>query len=525
MENRRIDFFRKVILCFIFLLAAGFAAAPAGPKDNYYAYSSGEVAITELFSKYITEAAVRPVLLDNELSAAALAYNKFIRAYGEKYVSDRAANYVFNKQGIYDFVVPVVVSKKRRVATERLLSQKIKNYLSNGSFNAYGVSVISEGDRETIVLLFARRYLQLDKLSLANYTGQLKLSGKLLSKFFNLRLFVLSPDKKVEEYQLRDEQAVFEFPYIFKNNSGKYIFQIVGDDVYGTLTLALFPVYHSWPVESEKQMIEQINPTFNNYSRFEAEDSLLKDLETIRQYKGLPPLHYNSVLAQAAAAHSTDMAVNSFFSQGSYTEQQTVKQLLDATSLEYSGFGVNIVMGRSLPEIIDNLNTLPYNRQNRLSPDHSDYGIGIAVESNEDGMTNYYVTEIFLKKKDTKFYTAQKEQLLMLINEKRNFRKLQPLGYAEKFNDYAQKHAQDMAELDTLSYVVADGKNIGEQYRGIQGIRSSIVKVFAAQDLKNIESADLYDPQYNKISIGYAVGDSSRYGPNTNWVVLVFLQE
>lgn len=524
MEGTRIGLFGKIIFISI-LFVALWAGPEFGQKNFHYAYNISETKLSEMFNQCITESSAKPVLLDNGLSAAALSYNRFIRTYGETAISDRVVSFILNRQGLYDFVLPIVVSKKRTVSLERLLNQKIKSYLKTGDFNAYGISVLSEGERDTVVILLARRYLQLDKLSMVNYSGQLKLSGKLLDKFFNLRLFVLDPDKKVQEFCLSAEQGVFEFPYSFDGPSGRYLLQIVGDDIYGTLTLALFPVYYNWPVEDEKKIAQEASPSQNNYSRSELEDELIRNIEGLRRASGLPPLHYNTVLAQTAATHSTDMAVNSFFSQGSYTEQRTIRQLLDDTTIEYSAYGVNIVMGRSLAEIENNLSTLPYNRQNRLSPENTDFGVGVAVETNEDGLLNYYVTEIFIRKKDTKFYTSQKDQLLRLLNEKRNFRRLAPLRFAEKYTAYAQVHAEEMAELDALSYVLADGKNIEQKYKEIQGLKKATVKVFAAHDLKNIESAEIYDPQYNKVAIGYAAADSAKYGPATSWIVVVLLQE
>lgn len=524
MEGKRSSFLRKIIILGLICWNLTAAAVTYGQKNYYFSFNNHEKDLYKIFSEYITKNSCKPLFLNSELSAAAAAYNRFIRKYGTRYASEQIASYVLSLNGIYDYCVPVVVTKKSYIALDRLLNEKIKGFFKTNSFSDIGISVINEGEEESIVLLFTKRYLQLESVPLANYTGQLKISGKLIDKFYNLRLYVMTPNKKVEEYKIPDEQKNFEFPYLFKSETGKYVFQIVGDDNYGTVTLALFTVYYSFPVESEKEIINLPMVSANPVSRFQAEEQLMDEINNLRRSSGLAPLHYSVVLAQAAAAHSTDMAENSFFSQGSYSEKKSVRNLLDETELEYSDYGVNVIMGKSIGDIIQRLNNLPYQRHNILDPDQTDYGVGVAVDSQSEGIVNYYVTEIFIKKKLTKFYSAQKEELLRLLNEKRNFRKMPPLRYAGQYAETAQKHVEEMADLDALGYVLG-GQHISEKYRTLQGIKKYTIKLYATQQLKNVECAELYEPQYTQAAVGYAVSDSERYGKNTQWIVLVLISD
>lgn len=525
MENKRGCIIRKIIALFILCFSLLAADMFYGHKDYRFNYNEQEKKIYKLFTSYITESNSKPLLLDPELSGAANAYNRFIVNYGEKYINAKIANQIINTQGVYDFVIPVVVYKKYKVPLEKLLSNKIKGFIKNNSFSNIGISVISLPEKEAIVLLFAKRYLQLESVPLVNYTGQIKISGKLVEKQYNLRVYVLNPEKKVEKYILPDEQKNFEFSYLFKKGTGKYIFQIVGDDNYGTVTLGLFPIYYNCQVESEKELLSYTEASQNIMSRFVAEELLMDSIDNLRRSNGLSPLRYNLILSQAAVEHSTDMAENAFFSQGSYSIQKSVREILNDTELDYSDYSVNIGMGKSMEEIIERMNNWPYYRYNILDNELTDYGVGVAVAAETEGIMNYYVTEYFIRKKQSKFYTAQKEEILRWLNDKRNYRRMAPLLYAPQYAEYAQAHAEEMADLDSLGFVLNDKQNINEKYRSVQGIKKYVVKLFATQQLKNIDFNELYDPIYRKAAIGFAVSDSERFGKNTQWVVMVLLQE
>ncbi|MFF7640366.1 CAP domain-containing protein [Streptomyces canus] len=110
-----------------------------------------------------------------------------------------------------------------------------------------------------------------------------------------------------------------------------------------------------------------------------------------RARAGLPPLAVDPLLARAAQAYSTDMAVRAFYSHTSPEGTQPWDRAAAAGSARRS-IGENIACGqRSAAEVVEGWMNSPGHRANILKPDFTHIGIGFAG----GGPAGTYWTQLF----------------------------------------------------------------------------------------------------------------------------------
>ncbi|MEU9173554.1 CAP domain-containing protein [Streptomyces sp. NPDC048420] len=110
-----------------------------------------------------------------------------------------------------------------------------------------------------------------------------------------------------------------------------------------------------------------------------------------RARAGLPPLAVDPLLARAAQAYSTDMAVRAFYSHTSPEGTQPWDRAAAAGSTRRS-IGENIACGqRSAAEVVEGWMNSPGHRANILKPDFTHIGIGFAG----GGPAATYWTQLF----------------------------------------------------------------------------------------------------------------------------------
>jgi uncharacterized protein YkwD len=115
-----------------------------------------------------------------------------------------------------------------------------------------------------------------------------------------------------------------------------------------------------------------------------------------RASNGCPALVKNDALTNAAQGHSTDMALNDFFS---HTGSDGSSPGTRATRVGYSwSLGENIAAGQSTPQhaVQDWMNS-PGHRANILNCSFSDTGVGYYYRANDPGSVTYrhYWTQMF----------------------------------------------------------------------------------------------------------------------------------
>jgi len=124
---------------------------------------------------------------------------------------------------------------------------------------------------------------------------------------------------------------------------------------------------------------------------FESEVIDLVNVE--RETAGLPPLSYDTSLADAARGHSEDMGLQDYFSHTSLDER-TVQDRIEDAGYTWNAYGENIAAGQSTPEhVIDAWMLSPGHRTNILDPNFCDIGVGYAYVA--DSTYRHYWTQDF----------------------------------------------------------------------------------------------------------------------------------
>lgn len=105
---------------------------------------------------------------------------------------------------------------------------------------------------------------------------------------------------------------------------------------------------------------------------------ILDLVNSARAQAGLPPLQMNAALQAAAQEHSEDMLQNNYFD---HTSRDGLSPMQRMQSAGYNGtsYGENIAEGQQSPEkVMNDWMNSPEHRQNILSPNYGEIGIGIA---------------------------------------------------------------------------------------------------------------------------------------------------
>lgn len=115
-----------------------------------------------------------------------------------------------------------------------------------------------------------------------------------------------------------------------------------------------------------------------------------------RQDQGLAPYSAQGQLQAAAIGHSTDMACNGFFGHTG-SDKSTVGERVNAQGYSWSMVGENLFAGSSATaQSAFNwwMSSAPH-RDNLLSPDYTEIGIGYIFESNST--YGGYFTAVFAR--------------------------------------------------------------------------------------------------------------------------------
>ncbi len=131
----------------------------------------------------------------------------------------------------------------------------------------------------------------------------------------------------------------------------------------------------------------------------EVERAVFQLTNTIRQRKGLPPLAWGKSLGEVARAHSADMLARQYFSHSSPDGRSPHERLQSGHSglsmsgeNIWSGSGHDSGNARQVARlIVDSWLASPGHRQNLLSPDFTEVGVGVAARGREIRATQVFV--------------------------------------------------------------------------------------------------------------------------------------
>lgn len=106
------------------------------------------------------------------------------------------------------------------------------------------------------------------------------------------------------------------------------------------------------------------------------------------------PLAWNTLLANAGAAHSQDMAAMNYFSHTG-SDGSSPSQRIDAAGYAWSSIGENIAAGqRSVNEVVDGWIASPGHCANIMNPGFVEVGVACVPGTATDAYPTYWTMEL-----------------------------------------------------------------------------------------------------------------------------------
>ena len=130
-------------------------------------------------------------------------------------------------------------------------------------------------------------------------------------------------------------------------------------------------------------------------NRINAERATARTCGARGSFAATGPLAWNAKLAQAASAHSVDMATQNYFSHTA-PGGGTVATRVTATGYDWNRVGENIAAGyRSIDSVINGWLASDGHCANIMNPNYTEYGFACAFNSASDYDT--YWTQVFAR--------------------------------------------------------------------------------------------------------------------------------
>lgn len=207
----------------------------------------------------------------------------------------------------------------------------------------------------------------------------------------DIRVVVTSPDGKSAARPVGRSGGALTAQLLCERQ-GVYQLEVTGEGPYGPEVLANFPIYcgQAPPREVRYQPVQRLPERVE-----EMERDLFAATNRVRGKQGLSSLRNNDALAAVARAHSKDMMGSGFVGHVSPSTGRPVDRLR-AAKVTHLVVRENVAQAYSTEEAMRELMNSPAHRENILSRDVTEVGIGIAV--NRVGPTPVLlVTQLFMR--------------------------------------------------------------------------------------------------------------------------------
>ncbi len=471
-----------------------------------------------------------PIKLDYKMVKAAREHSQELlsKTPGKINLVDRGVmDYYLLKNGLADpGYYAFATGYSREVSlSDNLTDEFLKDILRN-RYSHIGIGTAEFGYLHVATVIFTKRGIKMEPFpQLVRPDETYLLKAEILGDNKNPQILIANPRGEVREVALRKKRGrAIEAEISFNEGQGRYKIEIMGEDYQGPKILALFPVYLGVKPPARPEL-SPLKVEVKYRSSKEAEREMVKLINQDRKKYRLPPLRVLPELSQIARQHSMDMRDNHFFAHYS-PRSGTPQDRITRSSIAYSNITENIAQDYSLRRAEEHLMESPGHRLNIIDPQATRVGVGIAFGQDPSGAQIMHITQNFIKIIDRVDPLRSKEEILNIINGKREKRGVPSLKEERVLSRIAQEHSQNMLKFDNFSYNTPQGgKLINLVERSSIRYKRVAASIFLSDTIKEVLSLEYtLDPGYNYLGIGLVQGDSKTHGKGLLWITLIFME-
>lgn len=411
------------IIATMCLAAMASALPPAG------AYPSREIALQKPSSD--EDAALASIQrIRAQAGLAPLTWNASMSAVAREHSLDMAANgycdYYSPTLGTLDYRLHragVSAANARFAVFQAADLTTLEESLRQGGFALHeasqaGIGISSTGlaqKRYFVTLMTRQAHTTLDPFPTMPLIGKsYRLSGSIAPRLSDLAIVITLPNGKVIESPLTvDAARRFLTTVQFNSGTGLYVVELTASGKLGPMVLDLLHCYagngKDYPPPDPADRPVSVPSDLR-----QAERMMLEMINRSRAEFALPPLKFDSRLADVARGHSDDMRLHNFFAHISPTRGDLGARLARA-GIKARRFTENIAVNQDLAAAHRSLMDSPGHRKNILDADAGRVGIGIVAGDAK----SLYVTENFLQEFASYDPAALASDLIKQVNAER----------------------------------------------------------------------------------------------------------
>ncbi|MGA9522259.1 MAG: CAP domain-containing protein [Myxococcaceae bacterium] len=253
-----------------------------------------------------------------------------------------------------------------------------------------------------------------------------------------------------------------------------------------------------------------------------ARERILERINALRRAHGVAPLTLEPRVTEVAQAYSERMSSEGFFAHVA-PDGSTVGQRLQAREYSYRAAGENLGLASGPLSAHFGIEHSPGHRRNLIDPQYTRIGIGIAARTDRAD-PQVIVTEVLVDPARTSGDPLG--EAYAALADRRKSLGLPRLERHEVLEQLALDHARKALALDEPKSQLPDSKLHERVFAAVDEVGAASIDVVIADSPALItQSKSLQDPKNRLVGVGAVKGDSSRFGQDKFWVVVIYASQ
>lgn len=517
--------FKLVVLVAITLIGLGFAVTAATLQINNYEPAIKTFKVGQkIYSLYQEIAELRKDQNQNEITLSpplTLTAENYLKHYiniRSQNISLRQLTYFGSLAGnVLPSLHPYLIEQS---PGQKVIDDKFKEMLKRQDATDMGIAQLTDPNSKRVLTLFvfAKRSVSINPMPIKPKKNlKQTVTGTLSRQLKSPQIWVTPPSGIVKEIKTTSRGQVFSGAFT-PTVAGVYQIEVTAIGNLGPEVIALYPVYVG---VTPKLPLSDVKDPKKELSIEEAEAYLFELLNQARQKYKLAPLKWNESLRPVARAHSTEMVDKDYFAHISPVTNKDNSARLEDAGIDYVSTGENLGYSQSIIGIHEGLMESPGHRQNILG-DFGEGAIGIAIK-NINGQNYYYATQIFISPVKSVSPALLRQQLFDQINAYARSKGRPIFKKLAALDNLAQAEAELFGKEDPVTLDGYQMSKFSEKAKDIpyRKARTFFMRLKGGQEIEM--DPEYLNENYDTIGIGVYQGTSQFGGPNTLWVLMIFI--